>query len=146
MNINNKYQAIIKAHQITDENIIPKVQHYVRADVEFGQPSKNCSGLGICRINLMYADTYSAAKNCQCNSARTIISVTNSKRLRFTFVKNEIDDRVLDQYFGGYSFTVLEDINIPKPIIQKFDLKYDLIKYGNYLIIESKHFLTILFP
>ncbi len=129
----NPEQAILLANTPVRE---------VEMEVVFGTPSKNCAGAGICLIAGRFPDTYKIP----CPHAPAIIHFLPDGELVFRFRKNRLTDPGLRAYFQTNNFRVEEAFDLPKRLIQRWQLPVTQVPAGNYLLEEYSREWRLYFP
>lgn len=110
----------------------------LRVEVEFGQPSKECAGLGICRIHLHGIALQNLLAETRCNRALASVSFTEYGRLIFLFTKSKACKMIKHKFFKAKYFVIKENVTLPDFIIAFCDYKHQSIRMGYYPIIETE--------
>ncbi|MCB9316685.1 MAG: hypothetical protein H6569_11145 [Lewinellaceae bacterium] len=129
----NPEQAILLANTSVRE---------VEMEVVFGTPSKNCAGAGICLISSRFPDKYKIP----CPHAPAIIHFLPGGELVFRFRKTRITTPALRAYFKSSDFLVEEAFDLPKRLIQRWQLPKTQVPPGRYLLEEYSQEWRLYFP
>ncbi len=125
------------------DNLPP--QYYlneIKADVVFGRPSKECVGVGICKVTVS-AKTNNGPSTCK--HAKAVVKKNFFGQLEFYFNNSSINCEKGKMLFQGKYFTILETIVLPAEIRQALGLKIGAIKVGQYPILKMKDTILITF-
>lgn len=114
----------------------------IKADVLFGAPSKDCSGVGICRIGLR--GTFNEEWN-KCKAAAVEISLTNDKKLQLKFGIDTMCLRIKKVHFRHDYFRIQENFMLPDFVNKALGLKDKYIfKSGRYKVqVTAKNFSVV---
>ena len=104
----------------------------VEMEVVFGTPSKNCSGAGVCLIAGRFPEGYKIA----CPHAPAHIHFLPGNEIVFRFRKKNLDDHIVRSYFNRKYFTVEESFQLPKPLVERWNLSTGCIPAGRYPLEE----------
>lgn len=110
-------------------------------EVVFGTPSKKCRGNGICRINSLSTIVQKKYPG----SAVCIISVTRNEHLKFCFLKINMMESTMNEYFSNEFFILEESVVLPDFLKTTLELPYNKILPGKYPIQNSKLYFTVIF-
>ncbi|MEM9991463.1 MAG: hypothetical protein AAF738_06830, partial [Bacteroidota bacterium] len=103
----------------TSEATLQDVSKTVKAEVQFGSPQKNCTGVGICRVAALSAST--ARKKSKNSEKRSMakLSLTKEKAIRISFMKGTISPTIRKIYFHNMKFIVQDEFILPNAISKR---------------------------
>lgn len=96
-----------------------KNRSYTFANVRFGTPSRNCSGVGICRVDLLDAQTKPDVSVQTCSSALAIMSpceINGKPAIDVYFYAPSMRLCSIKQLFLRGGITLPEKVGLPKAI------------------------------
>lgn len=118
------------------------VQTQILAEVVYGLSSRNCKGMGICKINAVGSPDYQAS-NTPCGASLAYLQVLNSSTIRFEFLKDSITPEQYTLRFASGYFCLEEDFSFSDQLLDVLEAKNVNIAEGVYPIQDSAHFVTI---
>lgn len=117
--------------------------HGIKSEVIFGKPSKDCAGLGICKVNV---NTKSVSTQNDCPASKAIIKTDRFGQVGFYFKNESLCIKARRKYFNSSYFVLGESFVLPKQVIQLMKLKHGVIEAGEYPILKMKSHTLVLFP
>jgi len=112
------------------------------AKVNLGSPSKNCLGVGICKIDLLSIRTTGTSFS-PC-SAIAMIKKHRDDRLAICFRKDSLSSRNMKTHFHDDTFLVEESYVLPISLVRSLNCQ-PIIHQGFYRVEECKEFLSVYF-
>lgn len=120
----------------------PAVQTRILVEVVYGLSSRNCKGMGICKINAVDAPDYQASSS-PCGASLAYLQVLNCSTIRFEFLKDSI---TVEQYalrFAGACFCLEEAFCFSNQLLTALGTSNVSIVEGAYPIQDSTQFITV---
>ena len=119
----------------------PFLSKEILAKVNLGSPSKNCLGVGICKIDLLLSIQQ---KDFSSSSCSTIASIKKNRdgRLTFRFRKDNLPARIIETHFHGHTFLVEERYVLPTALVRSLQCQ-SIIQQGIYKVEECSEFLCV---
>ena len=114
----------------------------IKADVVFGKTSKDCAGLGICKVSVTNSVHHS---DYDCHKAQAILKKDVYGQLRFYFLTSTICSDCQKKYFPREEFLVGESFVLPKSLARAMDLPCRVIAAGRYPAVKMKDYLLVVF-
>lgn len=102
----------------------------LQAEVVLGVLSKDCRGLGICKI----VPTNTLTRKCSVTTAR--LEKLSDERLRFSFDAGSICKVLLCRQFLRGKFTMEEDFTLPEFVLTGLELERNVISRGDYPVLN----------
>jgi hypothetical protein len=118
------------------------VQTRILAEVVYGLSSRNCKGMGICKINAVDAPDY-RANNTPCGASLAYLQVINSSTIRFEFLKDSITAEQFALRFASGHFYLKEAFNFSNHLLNALETDKTSIAEGVYPIQDEPQFITI---
>ena len=137
--ITNPISAILGPHFTTSKAI------GVYAEARFGIPSKNCVGLGVCKLELLSSVKSWNKPSCACHKGRVLIHKTTSDRLCFLFEKTSLSLPTIQQHFSSTTFVIHEDFQLTTMIAKQLGQTSYILRQGYYPIIDLEAFYKVIF-
>ena len=117
-------------------------QTQILAEVVYGLISRNCKGMGICKINPVDSPDYQAS-NTPCGASLAYLQVLNSSTIRFEFLKDSITPEQYALRFAGGYFCLEEAFSFSESLLTALGTSKLSIADGTYPIQESTQLITI---
>lgn len=114
----------------------------VKASVVFGKFSKDCAGIGICKVTV---NTSAAKKQNQCQQCKAIIRKRHSGQIEFYFISDSICQKGKRKFFQREFFHVGESFYLPRAVTGWLGMKNPIIKAGDYPMIKRKDHILVVF-
>jgi len=130
-----------KAETKSDNNASSKT---IQAGVEFGMPSKDCRGLGICRISLHPIGTRKSNLACSCSQTIASMQLLANGQLQMRFSQSSLPTAIIRQQFINNIFIVQESYTLPAEIAQVIG-RTKVIRPGHYRIEEQGRYFVVHF-
>lgn len=124
---------------------LPKLNQKIRAEVIFGSPRNKCSGVGICKVITISRTARFQIVRHSCKKTLAFITVTEQKRVKFSFLKLSMCERALATYFSDRIFIMTEKFSLPKEIVSQLGLAFRKLPSGLYPVMETGQFLVVVF-
>ncbi len=118
------------------------VQSQILAEVVYGLSSRNCKGMGICKINAVDAPDYQAAST-PCGASLAYLQVLNPSTIRFEFLKDSITAEQYALRFASGCFCLEEAFCFSDHLLMALEASDVSIAEGTYPIHDSAQFITI---
>jgi len=115
----------------------------VLARVNLGSPSKNCLGVGICKIDLLSLIDQDATSLSPCSSI-AILKKHEEDRLSIHFKIGSLSSNVKEAHFHGDTFIVEENYILPKAVVQLVGCRPTIFS-GFYQVDKSKDSFIVYF-
>lgn len=114
----------------------------IKANVVFGKISKDCAGIGICKVTVNSAarDTKS-----NCPAAKAIISKDHYGQIAFYFKLNSMCTKCKNKFFDRDYFLVGESFLLPQAITMSLGLRNPVIEAGEYPMVKMKDYICVIF-
>ena len=125
--------------RIVDENV---VQTRILVEVVYGLSSRNCKGLGICKINAVDSTDYQASST-PCGASLAYLQVLNSSTIRFEFLKNSITPEQYALRFASGYFCLEEAFSFSDQLLTTLETDNASIAKGVYRIEDRSEFITV---
>jgi len=137
MNLNNKYNR----QPVPSPNNTGPAQE-VELSIVFGTPSKNCEGIGICR---MLDAKYMAGIVIKCPHVPGFLSLEAERGvLSIRFPKKFLTSQMVARHFCKRLFKVTESYRVPAHISRAFGIKKSIqISEGAYQVQETADDLIV---
>lgn len=114
----------------------------ILVEVVYGLASRDCKGMGICKINA--AQSIDPAQlNSSCNASLAYLQVLNAATIRFDFLKTSITAAQFAQRFASGSFLLEEPFYFSTAILSKLAPCGGRIPEGAYPILHRPEFISI---
>ena len=124
---------------IVDEKVVhPKIL----AEVVYGLSSRNCKGMGICKINAVDAPDYQASST-PCGASSAYLQVLNPSTIRFEFLKQSITPEQYALRFASGHFSLEEAFCFSANLLNVLETTNTCIAEGTYPIRDSAQFITV---
>jgi hypothetical protein len=123
---------------------LPATQNQVLAEVVYGLVSRDCKGMGICKIKILNWPDHQAERS-QCGSSLAWIRSTGEKTLCFDFLRQTINPQQYARRFASGSFLIEEPFSYPKALLAALGSSASEIPDGNYALIHSVFFISVEF-
>ncbi|MGA1582861.1 MAG: hypothetical protein ACO4CH_06395 [Saprospiraceae bacterium] len=107
----------------------------VKGEVIFGSLSKNCRGVGICKVDV-HGEGTTNCKKCPCR-ATAIIEVRSPDIVRFTFFTESLNTFLYNRYFRHDEFPVPEGFVFNSQLLKVLQIDEFVIKPGVYPVKNS---------
>lgn len=121
----------------------PKVVHVkILAEVVYGLSSRDCKGMGICKINPVNDPDYQASKS-PCGTSLAYIQVLNSSTIRFEFLKDSITPEQYALRFASGYFWSEEDFCFSDDLLAALETTCITIPKGTYPTQDGPKFITV---
>lgn len=117
-------------------------QTRILVEVVYGLSSRNCKGMGICKINAVGAPDYQASSS-PCGASLAYLQVLNSSTIRFEFLKDSITAEQYALRFAGACFCLEEAFCFPESLLTALGTRKLSIAEGTYRIQDSAQFITV---
>ncbi len=137
--IPNPTPVILRPHFTTSKAI------GIYAEARFGIPSKNCVGLGVCKLELLSSVQSWNKPPCVCSKARVLIHETTSDRLCFLFDKTSLSLSTIQQHFSSATFVIHEDFQLSTTMAKQLGKTSYILRQGYYPIIDLEAFYKVIF-
>ena len=118
------------------------VQTQILAEVVYGLSSRNCKGMGICKINAVYAPDYQAS-NTPCGASLAYLQVLNPSTIRFEFLKDSITPEQYALRFASGYFCLEEAFGFSDELLTVLETDNPSIAKGVYQIQDGLQFITV---
>lgn len=119
-------------------------QTRILAEVVYGLSSRNCKGMGICKINAVQsAEQYLASS--PCGSSLAYLQVMDEGVIRFDFLKNTISTTQFTERFADGAFCLEEAFFFAPPFVQTLSQCGAGLLKGNYPILIKEELIRIEF-
>lgn len=113
----------------------------IKADIVFGSPSTGCKGSGVCTV---VPATQMSSKALKCPHATAWISMTNQRKLRFSFIKSSMTEQQIKCYFRWNLFQIFESVAMPLFVQNRIGpYRPMIIKSGIYHVEERMSELIV---
>ncbi len=119
-----------------------KVQTQILAEVVYGLSSRNCKGMGICKINAVDSPDYQASSS-PCGASLAYIQMLNSSTIRFEFLKDSITPEQYALRFASGYFCLEEAHCFSDHLSTALGISIESIPEGTYPIQDGPQFITI---
>lgn len=129
----SKTKSSIKTNTRTEE--------IIRVEVVFGVWKQNCKGVGICRV----VPYNGLSDQSECRKAVALLSRSSDRRLKFSFLKQNLCTQVIENYFRHGVFRLEEDFRIPSFIEEALFIGQKFVWKGEYPITEEDNCLIVRF-
>ncbi len=117
-------------------------QTQILAEVVYGLISRNCKGMGICKINPVDSPDYQAS-NTPCGVSLAYLQVLNSSTIRFEFLKDSITPEQYALRFAGGYFCLEEAFCFSDQLLDAMETDNTSIAEGVYRIQDGPQFITV---
>ena len=139
MNLNNRYNRhpdLFKKNTGTAQE--------VELSIVLGSPSKNCEGIGICR---MLDSKYLAGRGIKCPHVPGFLSLDTKRRLLVVrFPKRFLTSQMVARHFCKQLFKVTESYRVPARFVRVFGIQESIhIMKGNYKVVETEEEMIVMF-
>lgn len=132
----------------TQGQLLPEIVAYtttsneIMASVVFGTPSKNCEGIGICR---MLDAKYTAGIMIKCPHVPGYLSLEAERGvLKIRFPKKFLTSQMVARHFCKRLFKVTESYKVPAHISRALGIKKNIqIAEGTYQVQETAEDLIV---
>lgn len=131
--------AMERGSRIVDEK---RAQTRILAEVVYGLSSRNCKGMGICKINAVDAPDYQTS-NTPCGASLAYLQVLNSSTIRLEFLKDSITPEQYALRFAGGYFCLEEAFGFSTNLLTLLETTSMCIAEGTYPIQDSAQFITV---
>ena len=118
------------------------VQTQILAEVVYGLSSRNCKGMGICKINAVDAPDYQAS-NTPCGASLAYLEVLDSSTIRFEFLKDSITPEQYALRFASGYFCLEEAFDFSDELLTTLKIDNPRIAKGVYRIEDGPQFITV---
>jgi hypothetical protein len=125
--------------RIVDEK---RAQIRILAEVVYGLSSRNCKGMGICKINAVDAPDYQTS-NTPCGASLAYLQVLNSSTIRFEFLKDSITPEQYALRFASGYFCSEEAFCFSDQLLDALETANTSIAKGVYPIQDGPKFITV---
>ncbi len=125
-----------------EESPFRKTIEGVRANVVFGKLSKDCAGIGICKVTV---NASSIAVEKQCRQSAAIIRKNRYGQIEFYFDPETICQPGKRKFFKREFFHVGESFYLPGEISGWLGLKNPIIQAGDYPMKKTKDYILVVF-
>ncbi|MDX2071180.1 MAG: hypothetical protein SFV55_22310 [Haliscomenobacter sp.] len=132
-------QAIDSGSRIADRK---GPQTRILAEVVYGLSSRDCKGMGICKINAVDSPDYQAGK-APCGASLAYLQVVNSSTIRFTFLKSSIMPEQYALRFAGGYFCLEEAFAFSDHLSTALETTNICIPEGVYPIQDGEQFIIV---
>lgn len=115
-----------------------------KAEIVFGTPSKNCEGVGICR---MIGPNYLAGKEIKCPHVTGYLSLDMGRNVLYIrFSKRSLSSEMVARHFCKRLFKVTEPYKVPVHISRFLGTQQIvMIQAGSYAVRETREDWIIVF-
>lgn len=117
-------------------------QTQILAEVVYGLSSRNCKGMGICKINAVDAPDYQASSS-PCGASLAYIQVLNSSTIRVEFLKDSITPEQYALRFANGYFCLEEAFDFPNQLLTALGTDSACLVKGDYPIQDEPQFITV---
>lgn len=107
----------------------------ITAEVIFGSLSKNCRGVGICKVDV-HGRASSSCKKCPCRT-QAEIAVLENGQVRFTFETARLNKFLFNRYFRNLEFPVPEGFVFTPELLQELGLSHFTVRPGIYPVNDQ---------
>jgi hypothetical protein len=114
----------------------------ILAEVVYGLSSRNCKGMGICKINAVDAPDYQAS-NTPCGASLAYLQVLNSSTIRFEFLKDSITPEQYALRFASGYFFLEEAFGFSDELLTALETDNPSIAKGVYRTQDGPQFITV---
>ena len=118
------------------------VQTQILAEVVYGLSSRNCKGMGICKINAVDSPDYQASSS-PCGASLAYLQVLNPSTIRFEFLKDSITPEQYALRFANGYFCLEEAFCFPDQLLNALEIDNTSIAEGVYPIQDGPQFITV---
>lgn len=129
-------------HTRIEEQTFGIVKDGARANVVFGKLSKDCAGIGICKV---IVNAIAATQHSHCQHCKVIIRKRHPDQIEFYFVSDSICQKSRRRFFQREFFHVGESFYLPGAITGWLGLKNPIIKAGDYPMKKMKDYILVVF-
>lgn len=111
----------------------------IEAHVVFGTLSKNCRGVGICKVEVNRSPDIDTV---QCgHRVPALIRKVSPGIVSFTFHRQNLNQMLLDRYFRNLEFPVPEQYSFDAEVLSALNLHDFTIRAGVYQVrVTAEHF------
>lgn len=137
--------AFINTKKI-DTKPTEEIQAQIRilAEVVYGLSSRNCKGMGICKINaLQNAEQFFSSSSG--GSSLAYLQVLDAGGMRFDFLRNTINAVQWAERFADGFFLLEEPFSFSPAFAKKLTACRNSLVAGNYPILFYPEFITVEF-
>ena len=107
----------------------------ILVEVVYGLASRNCKGMGICKINpIVQFEHY--GQNNLCSSSLAFLQILGNSTLRIDFLKESISPEQFDRRFSGRHFILDEPFYFPESLLKVLNTAIESLPSGVYPIQE----------
>ena len=131
--------AMARGSRTVDEK---GVQTRILAEVVYGLSSRNCKGMGICKINAVDAPDYQA-NNTPCGASLAYLQVPNSSTIRVEFLKDSITPEQYALRFASGYFCLEEAFDFSDELLTALKIDNPSIAKGVYRIEDEPQFIIV---
>lgn len=117
-------------------------QTQILAEVVYGLSSRNCKGMGICKINAVDSPDYQAS-NSPCGASVAYIQTLNSSTIRFEFFKDSITPEQYALRFASGYFCLEEAFCFSDQLLDALETVNTSIAKGVYPIQDGPKFIIV---
>lgn len=118
------------------------VQAKILAEVVYGLSSRDCKGMGICKINAVDAPDYQTS-NTPCGASLAYLQVNNASTIRFEFLKDSITAEQYALRFASGYFCLEEAFSFSDELQDALETDKNSIAEGVYRIQDGPQFITV---
>lgn len=119
-------------------------QTRILAEVVYGLSSRNCKGLGICKINAVQS-TEQYLTSSPCGSSLAYLQVLDETTIRFDFLKNTISTTQFTERFADGAFCLEETFAFTSSFAETLSHCGAGLLKGSYPIFIKEEFISIEF-
>lgn len=129
-----------KANIKPQQKILPQAR--ILAEVVYGLSSRNCKGMGICKINAVQNPEQSLASG-PCGSSLAYLQVLNETTIRFDFLKTTINTTQFTERFADGTFCLEEPFVFTSSFDQTLSHCGAGLLKGNYPILVIEELIRV---
>lgn len=122
----------------------PQPQIRVLAEVVYGLSSRNCKGMGICKINAVQ-NAEQLFFDSPCGSSLAYLQVVDAGRIRVDFLKETINTVQFVERFADGFFLLEEPFSFSPSFTKKLTACGNSLVKGRYPVLFYPEFITIEF-
>ena len=116
----------------------------IKTEVIFGRASRDCTGHGICRVQVLTNQVLIDDKTC--SSSIAFIQQGIDKQIYFYFLNSSLCIKAQKKYFRKDTFQVQESFMLPYGISQSFGMEQNfIIENGLYPIVKTDKYSIVIF-
>jgi hypothetical protein len=124
----------------TKPTLLPPQTSFILLEVIYGLVSRDCRGMGICKLIKASASLLSTTTN-PCGSSMAWGGIGKEGRFELLVLRNTVSQEQWDRRFASGQFVVEEAFRVPEELF----IQAVCIKAGKYTIVEKGPYLCIHF-